>query len=145
MLLGRPWLRDAKVSHNRVTNIITIQGTNIIRTVLVTKKLGVQTKRLEVLICYDFHFRIFDEEDDVMFAKKISVGTIAIPIHIKHVPTPIYIPDLGIVEPIQNQLIKLIDVLVGKLIIPPNTIKQHLLKTFFHSELGEMIIDETLA
>jgi hypothetical protein len=83
-----------------------------------------------------------------MFAKKLylfSMGTITIPIHIKHVPTPIYIPDLGIVEPIQNQLIKLIDVLVGKLIIPPNTIKQHLLKTFFHSEVGEMIVDETLA
>jgi hypothetical protein len=28
--------------------------------------------------------------------------------------------------------------------MPPNTIKQHLLETFFHPEVGEMITDETL-
>jgi hypothetical protein len=50
MLLGRPWLRDVKVSHNWGTNIITIQGTNIIKNIHVTKKLGVQTKRPEVLV-----------------------------------------------------------------------------------------------
>jgi hypothetical protein len=32
MLLGRPWLRGAKVSHDWGNNIITIQGTNIIKT-----------------------------------------------------------------------------------------------------------------
>jgi hypothetical protein len=37
-------LRDAKVSHNWGINIITIQGTSIVRTIHVTKKLGVQTK-----------------------------------------------------------------------------------------------------
>jgi hypothetical protein len=50
------------------TNIITIQGTCIVRTILVIKKIGVQTKRLEVLMCYEFHFGILDEEEDVMFA-----------------------------------------------------------------------------
>jgi hypothetical protein len=45
MLFGGPWLRDAKVSHDRGTNTTTIQGTNIIKTILVTKKLGIQTKR----------------------------------------------------------------------------------------------------
>lgn len=34
------------------------------------KKLGVQTNQLEVLVCYDFHFRIFDEEDTLMFVLK---------------------------------------------------------------------------
>ncbi len=68
MLLRCPWLRDAKIFHNWGTNIVTIQGTNIVKTILVIKKLGVQTKRLEVLVCYDFHSRIFDEEEDVMFA-----------------------------------------------------------------------------
>jgi hypothetical protein len=37
MLLGHPWLKDVKVSHD--------QGTNI-----VTKQLGAQTKRPEVLV-----------------------------------------------------------------------------------------------
>ncbi len=44
MLLGCPWLRYAKVSHDWETNIVTIQGTDTIKTMLVTKKLGVQTK-----------------------------------------------------------------------------------------------------
>jgi hypothetical protein len=50
MLLGCPWLRDAKVSHNWETNKIIIQGTSIVRTIPITKKLGVQTKRLEFLV-----------------------------------------------------------------------------------------------
>jgi hypothetical protein len=44
MLLGRLWLKDAKVSHNWGTNTITIQGTSTLKTILVTKKLYVQTK-----------------------------------------------------------------------------------------------------
>jgi hypothetical protein len=61
MLLGCPWLRDAKVSHDWGTNIVTMQGTCTIRTILVTKKLGVQTKRPKVSMCYDVHPRILDE------------------------------------------------------------------------------------
>jgi len=45
MLLGCPWLRDAKISHDWGTNTITIQGTSIMITIPITKKLGVQTKR----------------------------------------------------------------------------------------------------
>jgi hypothetical protein len=41
MLLGRPWLRDAKVSHNWGINIITIQGTNVVKTIHFIKKVGV--------------------------------------------------------------------------------------------------------
>jgi hypothetical protein len=68
MLQGYPWLKDAKVSHDWGTNIVTIQGTDVVRTILVTKKFDVQTKRPKVLVCYDFHFGIFDDEEDVMFA-----------------------------------------------------------------------------
>jgi hypothetical protein len=46
MLLGCPWLRDAKISHDWGTNTIAIQITNTIRTIPIIKKLGVQTKRL---------------------------------------------------------------------------------------------------
>jgi hypothetical protein len=68
MLLGCPWLRDVKVSHDLGNNIITIQGVDTIRTILVTKKLGALTKHLEVSVCYDFNFGIFDKEKDLMFA-----------------------------------------------------------------------------
>jgi hypothetical protein len=46
VLLGCPWLGDAKVSHDWGTNIVTIQRTGIVKTIHVTKKLSVQTKRL---------------------------------------------------------------------------------------------------
>jgi hypothetical protein len=35
-----------------------------------------------MLICYDFHFGTFDEEEDLMFARKLgvfSIGTIVVP------------------------------------------------------------------
>jgi hypothetical protein len=59
MLLGRPWLKDVKMYHNWGNNIITIQGTSTIRTIHVTKKVGAPTNYPKVLVCYDFHSRIF--------------------------------------------------------------------------------------
>jgi hypothetical protein len=47
-----------------------------------TKKLGAPTKCPKVLVCYDFHFGIFDEEKDLMFTIEsglFSIGTIVIP------------------------------------------------------------------
>ncbi len=44
MLLGRPWLRDAKVAHDWGSNILTIQGNGIVRTITVTKHLGGEVK-----------------------------------------------------------------------------------------------------
>jgi hypothetical protein len=67
-LLGCPWLRDVKVSHDWGNNTITIQGVNIIRTIHVIKKLGALTNHPKVLVCYDFHFGIFNKEEDLMFA-----------------------------------------------------------------------------
>jgi len=68
MLLGCPWLKDAKLSHDWGNNIIIIQRNGTIRTIPVTKKLGAPTKRLKTLVCYDFHFGISNEEEDLMFA-----------------------------------------------------------------------------
>jgi hypothetical protein len=66
MLLGWPWLKDVKMSHDWGNNTITIQG-NTIRTILVIKKIRAPIKCLEMLACYDFHFGIFDKEKDLMF------------------------------------------------------------------------------
>jgi hypothetical protein len=73
MVLGCPWLINAKVSHDWGTNTVTIQGTGIVKTILVTKKLDIQTKRPKVLVCYDFHSRISDDEKDVMFVTKLDL------------------------------------------------------------------------
>jgi hypothetical protein len=73
MLLGHPWLRDVKVSHDWGHNTITIQGADTVRTILVTKKLGAPTKHLEVSICYVFHYGISDKEEDLMFAIELEL------------------------------------------------------------------------
>jgi hypothetical protein len=73
MLLGHPWLRDVKVFHDRGNNIIIIQGTSTIRTIPITKKLGTRTKHPKILVCYDFHFRISNKEEDLMFVTKLRL------------------------------------------------------------------------
>jgi hypothetical protein len=45
MLLGRPWLRDAKMAHDWGNNTITIQGNGTVITIIVTKHLGGEVKR----------------------------------------------------------------------------------------------------
>jgi len=74
-----------------------------IKTIHVTKKLSVQTKRLEVLVCYNFHFKIFNDKKDVMVAIKLdlfSIGTIIILINTEPIPKPICIPNIVIAEQI---------------------------------------------
>ncbi len=46
MLLGKPWLKDAKMAHDWGSNNITIQGNGTIKTITVTKHLGGEVKRL---------------------------------------------------------------------------------------------------
>jgi hypothetical protein len=53
--------------HDWGNNIVTIRRTNIVKTIPITKKLRAPTKRLEMLVCYDFNSRIFDKEKDLMF------------------------------------------------------------------------------
>jgi hypothetical protein len=68
--------------HDWHNNTIIIQRTNIIKIIHVTKKLGTPTKHPEVLVCYDFHSRIYDEEEDLVFVTKprlFSIGTIVVP------------------------------------------------------------------
>jgi hypothetical protein len=80
-----------------------------------------KSKRLEVLICYDFYSIIYDEKKDVMFTIKLylfSIGTITIPIHIVHVLKPIYILDIGIVDLMPKQLVNMVGILTIKLTIP---------------------------
>jgi len=56
MLLGRFWLKDVKMSHDWGNITITIQGTGIVRTIPITKKLKAPTKHSKMSIWYDFHF-----------------------------------------------------------------------------------------
>jgi len=83
MLLSRPWLRDAKVSHDWGSNIVTILGNGILKTIVVTKHLNNQTKSPKVPLSYDFQNRITNVEKDIVFATKVElllIDTIVLPI-----------------------------------------------------------------
>jgi hypothetical protein len=81
MLLGISWLKDAKEAHDWGSNIVTIQGSGIVRTITITKHLGNEVKRPKVLLCYNYHNGITDEEEIIFVTKpkKISIGTINLP------------------------------------------------------------------
>jgi len=76
MLLGRPWLRDVKVAHDWGSNIVTIQGNGKVKTIIITKHLGGEVKRLEVLLCYDDQNGIIDEEENIIFVTKPNLFSI---------------------------------------------------------------------
>jgi hypothetical protein len=67
MLLGRPWLKDVKVTHDWGNNAINVQGNGTIIIISVNKKQGVETKRPQVLVCYDLLEGLIDEEEDFIF------------------------------------------------------------------------------
>ncbi len=136
------------MSHHWGNNIITIQGNNTIKTIFVTKKLGAPTKHPRILICYDFHFKIFEKED-FMFATKprlFSIGTIVVLTSIWSNQSLKLITITGLnlvdqvikhVEHVSKQLIssnipiKLVPIRHVKMVILLDTFQQHLLKTFF--------------
>ncbi len=120
-------MKDVKVSYDWGTNIITIQGTCTIQGILLVTKKLVQTKRPKILICYDFHFGILDEEEDMMFTTKLdlfSISFIVVPTHIKPVSKPVYLPNFNIIEVVPKQPIELmLCVLNVNLVIPLDTVK----------------------
>jgi hypothetical protein len=68
MLLGRPWFKDAKVTHYQGNNTMTIQGNGMVKRIEVTKHLGAEVKRPKVLLCCDCQNGIIDIEEDITFA-----------------------------------------------------------------------------
>jgi hypothetical protein len=64
---------NVKVAHDWGNNMITIQGNGIVRTIVVTKHLGINLKRLEVLLCFDYQNAITYEEEDLIFANEVEL------------------------------------------------------------------------
>ncbi len=71
MLLGRPWLKDVKVAHDWGSNIVTIQEIGTIKTITITKCLGGEIRKPEVLLCYEYQNGIINEEKYIMFVTKL--------------------------------------------------------------------------
>jgi hypothetical protein len=75
MLLGCPWLWNAKVTHDWGNNLISIEGNGTIRTIAVTKDLDNNTKHLEVLFCYDFVNKVTNKEEYVLLVANAKTST----------------------------------------------------------------------
>jgi hypothetical protein len=62
-------------------NVITIQGNGLIITISINKKLGTNTKRPQILVCYDLMKGLTYEKEDMIFdiePKLLSISTITI-------------------------------------------------------------------
>jgi hypothetical protein len=64
-------------THDWGTNLITIGGNGIFRTIVITKRLDETTKRHEVL-CYNFVNGVINEENDVWFVTNPNLLSIEI-------------------------------------------------------------------
>jgi hypothetical protein len=62
----------------RETNIVTIQGNGMVKTIVVTKYLGAKVKRPQMLLCYNYYNGITNEEEDIIFAIKPKLFSIGI-------------------------------------------------------------------
>jgi hypothetical protein len=81
MLLGRPWLIDAKVTYDWGNEVVTIRGNGTVKTILVNQRTGPYPKLPEVLVCYNFVEGLTDEEEDRFFSTKedlFAIGTITL-------------------------------------------------------------------
>jgi len=79
------------------SDIVTIQKNGTIKTIIVTKHLRGEIRRLEVLLCYDYQNGIIHEEKDIIFAIEpvlFSIGTISLPATIQYLKTT----DVGIMD-----------------------------------------------
>jgi hypothetical protein len=82
MLLGRPWLWDAKVVHDWGTNMVTIEGNGTIKTIFISKYLNGNIRRPHMVVNYNFIKGVTNEEQKIMFFLKLnlfSIGMITLP------------------------------------------------------------------
>ncbi len=68
MLLGRPCLVNAKVTHDWLHILIQIKGNKIVWTIVVAKHLDKNTKWPKVLFCFNFMEGVTNKEDVILFA-----------------------------------------------------------------------------
>jgi hypothetical protein len=117
-----------------------------------------------VLVCYDhFHLKIFDGEENLMFATEprlFSIVTITIltlvwsnqPINLTTLiglnlveQVYVHVEVVSLLLILSDIFVELVYVLLVKIIIPLDIFKQQLLETFFQLEVREMEIDEMIA
>ena len=79
MLLGRLWLRNAKVIHDWANDEIQIMGNGTVKTMKINRQLGYEAVTPHALVCYNFAEGITDDEETILLAADPTlqpVGTI---------------------------------------------------------------------
>ena len=92
MLLGRPWLRNAKVIHDWANDQVQIMGNGTIKIVKMNCQLGYEAVTPHALVCYNFAEGITDDEETILFAAYPTlqpVGTIDWDVLSSQLPTPV--------------------------------------------------------
>ena len=67
MLLGRPWLRIAKVIHDWPNDHVQIMGNGTVKTVKINRQLAYEAVTPHTLVCYNFAKGIIDNEETILF------------------------------------------------------------------------------
>jgi hypothetical protein len=78
MLLGQPCLRNACVTHDWGNNLIIIESNGMVRIIVVSKHLDSNTKRLDVLLCYDMMEGVIDKEAKIFLIIELDLFTLRI-------------------------------------------------------------------
>jgi hypothetical protein len=83
MLLRRPWLRDAIITHDWANNTMTNQRNGMVKAIMVIyKHLGIEVKKIKMLLCYNYQNGIINEkEEDIIFTiepKLFFIGIISL-------------------------------------------------------------------
>jgi len=81
MLLGKPWLKDAKVTHDWGNNVIIVRSSGTIKTISINKKLGAKMRRPQILVYYDLLEWLTYAKENLIFEikpKLFSIGIIII-------------------------------------------------------------------
>jgi hypothetical protein len=73
MLLSKPWLCNARITHFWENNLITIEGNRIVQMIKVPKHLDNNTKHPKVLLCYDLMKGITNEKEKVFLIAKLNL------------------------------------------------------------------------
>ena len=79
MLLGRPWLRNAKVIYDWANDQVQIMGNGTVKTVKINRQLRYEAVTPHALVCYNFAEGITDDKETILLAAEPTlqpVGTI---------------------------------------------------------------------
>jgi hypothetical protein len=67
-----------RFTHDRGNNVIIVQGNGIITIILVNKKLGGETTRPQVFVCYDLLEGLINGKEDLIFKIELNLFSLGI-------------------------------------------------------------------